>query len=229
MNFFNPTKPVIRTKQKDLDVQDLQGLWKIDLKIGNFLSFSSFYTRIDQVFLLWGWLSLLIFTIAQFLPISWMTQAYWWSVLTILGTVGMVMLTYYWARVENLIWVIYWWAVLMLIGVGLTNLGIFCGWGAILLNLCPLWLGLSALGYWGTGFGMRSYSFTLAGFLHLVAILFLPYLPSWQFLTTGIVIGGTLLLFAEIQWDMRPPIEYEVLTVEEITFNREQQRNRQMS
>lgn len=228
MNFFNPSEPIVRIKQQHLDVQDLKGLWKINWKIGNLTLFSRLYTRIDQVFLLFGWSSLIIFTIAQFLPISWTTQAYWWSALTAIGTLGMVALTYCWVKIERVTWLVYWWTLLMAVGLGLTNLGLFCGWGEILLNLCPLWLGLSALGYWATGLGLQSRAFIMAGFLHLLAIFGLPYLTAWQFLATGIVMGGTLLFLAEVQWDMRLPLESALLTVEQLAFNREQQRKRQM-
>lgn len=229
MVFFNPSEPLLRAKQKHLDVQDLKGLWQIDLKVGDRTLFSNFYTSIDRIFLLWGWSCLIIFAIPQFLPIAWTTQAYWGSVLTIIGILAMAILSYCWVRVERVTWLVYGWTVLMAIGLGLTNLGIFCGWGLILLNLCPLWLGLSAAGYLATGIGLRSRTFLLAGIFHLLAIPFLSYLPAWQFLITGAVVGGTLLLLAEIQWDMRPPIESNLLTAQQLAFNREQQRRRQMS
>lgn len=229
MTFFNPTEPIIRSKQPELDIQDLTGLLKINLKFGKITILSSFYTRIDQVFLLWGWISLIIFIIAQFLPISWMTQAYWWSILTVIGTLGMTGLSYYWVKIEQVAWIVYWWMLLMLIGLGLTNLGIFGAWGDILMNLCPLWLGLCALGYIGTGIGLRSRAFLLAGFLHIIGMFLLPYLIGWQFLASGLIMGGTLLFFAEVQWDMRSPIESYLLTAEELAFNQQQHQRRQMT
>lgn len=229
MAFFNPTEPIIRSKQPELDIQDLKGLLKINLKLGNITILSSFYTRIDQVFLLWGWISLLIFIIAQFLPISWITQAYLWSTLTVIGTLAMTGLSYYWVKIEQVTWIVYWWMLLMLIGLGLTNLGIFGGWGDILMNLCPLWLGLCSLGYIGTGIGLRSRAFLLAGFLHIIGIFLLPYLIAWQFLASGLIMGGTLLFFAEVQWDMRSPIESYLLTAEELAFNQQQHQRRQIN
>jgi hypothetical protein len=229
MSFFPSTNPIIRPKQKDLDFQDLKGLWKINLKLGKIRLYSRFYTRIDQVFLLWGLFTFIIFAIAQFLPISWITQAYLGSVLTVVGGIGMIVLSYCWSRIEGVTWIVYWWTLLILVGMVMTNLGIFWGVGIILANLCPLWLGLSALGYWGTGIGLGSRSFILAGFVHLLSIFLLPYVPSWQFLTTGGIIGGILLLFAEIQWDMRPPIESNWLTPEQVAFNLQQARKRQIS
>lgn len=229
MTFFNPTEPIIRIKQPELDIQDLKGLLKIHLKLGNITILSSFYTRIDQVFLLWGWISLIIFMIAQFLPISWITQAYWWSTLTIIGTLGMTGLSYYWVKIEQVAWIVYWWMLLMLIGLILTNFGIFGGWSDILMSLCPLWLGLCAFGYLGTGIGLRSRAFLIAGFLHIIGIFLLPYLISWQFLASGLIMGGTLLFFAEVQWDMRSPIESYLLTAEQLAFNQQQHQRRQMN
>ena len=226
MSFLDPTNPIIRGKQEQLTFQDIKGLWRINLKIGNFTLYSGFHTRIDQVFLLWGGLVFIIFAIAQFFPISWTNQAYWWSVLTAGATLGMIALSYCWSRIEGVIWIIYWWSLLLLVGVGLTDFGIFCGVGSILLNLCPLWLGLSALGYWVTGMGLRSRTFILAGLLHLLGIFLLPYLAQWQFLATGTIIGGILLLLAELQWDMRPLMESSHLTEEQLAFNREQRRKR---
>lgn len=229
MSFFNPTEPILRSKQEALDFQDRQGLLCLQWQIGKKKIFSSFYTRIDQVFILWGVICAGIFITAQFLPISWAIQAGLWSTLTLIGTVGMVVLTHFWVKVESLKWVLYSWVILMIGGVMLTDLSIFLGWGQVLIRLCPMWLGLSALGYFCTGLGMRSRAFTLAGILHILGIALLNYVGSWQFLTTGVVMVASLLLFAEIQWDMRPPIEYKLLTVEQKQFNQQQHKLRHIS
>ncbi|HAJ63681.1 MAG TPA: hypothetical protein DCP31_34325, partial [Cyanobacteria bacterium UBA8543] len=89
MSFFNPSEPIIRSKQESLDFQDRQGLLRIHLELGNKTLISAFYTRIDQVFILWGFISAIIFVSAQFVPISWVIQAGFWSVLTLFGTVAM--------------------------------------------------------------------------------------------------------------------------------------------
>src|SRR5919202_892023 len=107
MSFFNPSEPILRSKQEALDFQDRQGLLRIDIKIGQKTLISAFYTRIDQVFVLWGVISAAIFITAQFLPISWVIQAALWSVLTLMGTVTMVTLTHFWVKVERLRWVLY--------------------------------------------------------------------------------------------------------------------------
>jgi hypothetical protein len=95
------------------------------------------------------------------------------------------------------------------------------------MYLCPIWLGLSAIGYLCTGIGMRSRAFILAGIVHIVGIILLPYVGGWQFLTTGIVMAANLLMFAEVQWDMRPPVNYSLLSREQKQFNEEQYKLRQ--
>ncbi|MGC9526525.1 MAG: hypothetical protein ACP5D7_13400 [Limnospira sp.] len=226
MSFFHPTEPIIRRKQEDLDVQDLKGLLQVNWKLGQKTLISNTYTRIDQVFLIWGWMTLIIFAIAQFMPISWTTQAYWWSALTLFGTLGMVALTRCWVRIERVSWLLYGWAILMAAGLGLTNFGIFWGRPEILLNLCPLWLTVCGLGYFLTAFALRSRTFLLSGSIHISGIFLLSYFPTWQFLTTGLIMAGTMLFLAETQWDMRPPIDSPFLTVQELAFNRQQQKKR---
>jgi hypothetical protein len=229
MSLFNLNEPVFRCKQEILDIQDLRGLWRINFKILNYTIFSGIYTQIDQVFIIWGLIAAAIFMTAQFLPISWMIQAIFWSVLTLIGTIFMVTMTWFWATVERLIWVIYCWAFLMLVGLLVTDLSIVLGWGNVLLNLCPMWLGLSAVGYFCTGLGLRSRSFCLTGIVHMLAIAVLPHVGVWQFLTTGAVMAISLMFLAEVQWDMRSPIEYSLLTVEQQQFNQQQQQLRQIA
>lgn len=229
MTFFNPTEPILRNKQESLDYQDRQGLLRIHIEIGDKTLISAFYTRIDQVFILWGLISGVIFITAQFLPISWVIQAVVWTALTVIGTSVMVFLTHFWVKVERLQWILYCWVSLMLGGVVLTDLSIFLGWGEVLMRLCPLWLGLSAVGYFCTGVGMRSRAFILAGLVHVFGIAALPYTGSLQFLFTGIIMAVSLLMFAEVQWDMRPPIEYNLLTLEQKQFNQKQYQLRQLS
>ena len=198
MALFNQGQPIIRRKQEALDFQDRQGLWKFKVAIHNKTLFSSFYTRIDQVFVVWGLIT------------------------------GMTILTHFWVKVERLRWVLYAWIILMLGGVVITDFGILLGWSQVLMNLCPLWLSLSAFGYFCTGWGLRSRAFIFAGLVHLLGMLVLPYFIGWQFLATGVIMAANLLMFAETQWDMRPPIEnYALLTEQEKLFNREQHLIRQ--
>lgn len=224
---FNLSTPLLRIKQKEVDIQDLCGLLKIHWQVGQTTIINNIYTRIDQVFVIWAVIIMGIFITAQFSPINWQSQAILWSILTIFGTVGMICLSYFWVLVEQLLWVVLLWAGLMLFGLGITNIGIFGSVPGILANLCPLWLGLSAFGYIVMGWGMYSRTFILMGIWHLLGILFLPYLLGWQFLTTGLIMASSLFLLSELQWDMRPPIESKILTSEEIGFNQRQNQLRQ--
>jgi len=201
MTFFNPDAPLLCRKQNVLELPDLPGLWRFHWQIGDFTLFSSFYTRLDQVCLVWGAISTLIFVTAQFAPISWLTQAVWWSALTLIGTVGMVALIPSWLHLDGLGWILRSWLFLMLFGLVLTNLSLFLGWGEVLIHLCHLWLGLVALGYLLTGLGMRSRTLLLSSLVHLLTIAALPFVGAWQFLTTGVVFGVTVLLLAIFQWD----------------------------
>lgn len=201
MVFFNPEIPIITRKKSAFAIQDLPGLWRIHWQLFGVTVLSTFYTRHDQACLLWGVLSASIFITAQFMTLSWVAQAMLASVLTLVGIAGMLYLTWYLIKVETLSWVLSGWAVLMGIGILLTDLGVFLGWGQILMQICPLWLGLSAIGYAGTGLGMRSRAFLFVSLLHLIAIGILPYVSPWQPLITGLIISGSVFLIAELQWD----------------------------
>jgi len=201
MTFFNPNAPLLCLKPNVLALPDSPGLWRCHWQVGNITLVSTFYTPLDQVCLFWGVISIGIFVTAQFVPISWTTQAVWWSILSLIGTRGMVVLTPSWLREEGLGWVLNSWVILMLLGVALTDLSIFLGWGQILMSLCPLWLGLVALGYLGTGLGMRSRTLIITGLVHLLGIGILPYVGAMQFLATGIIMGGSSVLLAVFQWD----------------------------
>jgi hypothetical protein len=228
MQLFNLAQPILRHKQTALDYQDQIGLLRVHWQIGSWTIFSRFYTRIDQVFIIWGMITAVIFGVAQFCPIDWTVQAIIWTGLTGIGTAGMVGLAWFWVTVERLRWVVHGWAVLMSLGILYTDLGILGGWWQLLPYLCPLWLGVSAVGYLITGLGMRSRAFLVAGAWHLIGIVLLPHAGSWQYLSTGAVMTGSLLLLSEMQWDMRPPIHFELLTVEQKHFNQEQHRLRQL-
>lgn len=222
MAFFSSTEPPFRTKQHALDFQDLWGAWRLEFRLGRQTLFSARYTRVDQAFLLWGLLSISLFAIGQLLPLSWTTQAVAGSVLTVLGMIGMAALTLFWAKVESLAWLIHLWVGLMLLGVLLTDYGIWCGSSLILMHLCPLWLGISAMGYLITGSGLRSRAFLIIAGVHLGSICLLPLMATWQFLGTGIVIGGSLLLLAQVQWDMNSESDYLLLTEAQKAFNQQQ-------
>ena len=212
MTFFNYSVPPLRRKQLNMDVQESEGLWQVQFPQGKDRFYSKFYTCLDRACLLWSLLLIPMFGTAQFFPVSWMLQAALWSVLGLVGTAAMVSMTYSWVKVERLTWVLYGWVILMLLGLVLTDLGIFLGWGKVLANLCPLWLGICGIGYLGTGFAVRSRAILAASLFHLAAILILPYIGGWSFLFTGAVMVFSLLVLAELQWDMQHPINYAALT-----------------
>ncbi len=227
MTFFNSREPLLRRKQIHLDIQDLQGLiqWRLTLKQRTLVSW--LYTRIDQVFLLWGWITAVIFLTPHFFPaMSWGRQAIWWSMVTFLGIAAMNSLAWFWVRIEHFRWLIYLWSSLMAVGLGLTDYGIVSGSGFILAHLCTLWLALCALGYGVMGVGMKSRTFLLVALLHVVIIPVIPLMIGHQFLVTAATISGSLFLLAEVQWDMRPPITSPALTADQQAFNREQWRRR---
>lgn len=200
MTFFNPNAPLLCRKQSIVGLPDSPGLWRLHWQVGDLTLYSTFYTQLDQACIVWGVISALIFVTAQYVPISWFTQAIWWSVLTVTGTLSMVALTPSWVK-QELGWLLYSWTILMLLGLVITDFSICLGWATVLMNLCPLWLGLIALGYLATGIGMRSRTLILTGMVHLLGIFILPYCAAWQFLFTGIITGVTPLLLAEFQWD----------------------------
>jgi len=214
MTFFNYSVPLLRRKPLNIEVQDLEGLWQVQFPLGKDRFYSKFYTCLDRACLLWSLLLIPMFGTAQFFPVSWMVQAGLWSLLSLGGTAAMVSMTYSWVKREGMTWVLYGWVILMLLGLLLTDLGIFLGWEKVLPNLCPLWLGISGIGYLGTGFAVRSRALLTTSFFHLSAILILPYTSGWSFLFTGAVMVFSLLVLAELQWDMRHPINYATLTPE---------------
>lgn len=161
------------------------------------------FTEIDRAFLVWGVLTLVIFSLAQFSSLSWTTQSSIDAALTGIGITSTSKLTWRLACSERLRWVVCLWAVLMASGMISTAYGIFCGVGIILANLCILWLSVCALGYLVMGIGLGSRSFTAASIIHALGILFLVLHPAHQFLTSGLVIAFTLFFFSFVPWDMR--------------------------
>lgn len=200
-NFFSDDLPLLRRKRSAYEIEDLPGLWRIHWQLGDTVIISTFYTRIDQACFLWGIISAIIFFTAQFALIDWSTQAILWSVLTLAGMVVMVERSHVWRTVEPISQVVSAWAWLMTLGIVITDLSIFLGWGQILASLCAIWLVLNALGYFYSSWKMRSRAFGLMGLMHLAGIVVLPYVGVWQFVVTGILIGFSALLLAELQWD----------------------------
>lgn len=200
-DWFTLTSPLLKRKRSAFEIEDLPGIWRIHWQLGDTTLLSTFYTRIDQACLVWGIISALIFSVAQFCAIDWRLQAILWTGLTLIGTIAMVQLSHHWRSIKPLSDVIDAWVFLMLFGVGLTDLGVFLGWGFLLVNLCPLWLILDGMGYLYTGAKMRSRAFAFIGLLNLAGLALLPHISEWQFLATGLITGISTLLMAELQWD----------------------------
>ena len=201
MNLLHSTKPILRRKQRDIYCQEYQSLVSLYLKIAGKTLYSGLYSCLDQVFIIWGLIVAAIFVTAQFLPISWTTQAIVWSILTLAGTLSMMILTHFWVKQQQLNWILYLWVMLMVSGVILTDCSIFLGWGWLLIHLSHLWLGLCSLGYIITALGLNSRALLLVGLGHLLGLFILPYVMGWQFLATAVIMVVSLLVLAETQWD----------------------------
>jgi len=209
MSFFNSEIPIVVWKKPPAEASLAPDVWQLHLKLGDHTIFSGFYNRHDQACLIWGAIAMVIFLMAQFMPINWMAQALFATILTCLGVVGMLFLTWSFARYERLSWVLASWTGLMLIGAIVTYQGMFGGWSWALIHICHLWLGLSGVGYLVTGMGMRSRLFLLLSALHFAAIALLPIFPGWNPLITGIVISLSAFFIAELQWDANGVCEYQ--------------------
>ncbi|MGB3788123.1 MAG: hypothetical protein WA949_08935 [Phormidesmis sp.] len=207
MTSFDFRDTIETHENESLGVQDLGGLLNIrfqpyfKLKAQNWLSFH--FSSIDQAFLVWGGLTLIIFLTGQFSSMSWMTQATLDAALTGTGIAWASGLTWTLIDDKRLNWVIFLWAGLMTLGMSVTAYGIYGCVSGIMVSLCPLWMGLCALGYGAMAAGMRSHAFTAACLVHTLAIPVLYHQPSWQYLTTGLVISLTLLFFSIVPWDMQ--------------------------
>lgn len=161
MGFFNESVPTLCCKQPVLDIQDLQGLWRVQWGYRDIVFRSTFYTRLDQACLLWGILCAVIFLTLQFCSINYFVQAALWSLLTLMATIATIYWTKFWVQVEQATWVLYCWAVLMILGLAVTDLVLWLQWGRGMLYLCSLWLGFNAVGYFCNGFALRSRQNTL--------------------------------------------------------------------
>lgn len=185
----------------------MPGLWRVHWRMGDRTLISTFYTRHDQACILWSLLSAIIFSTIQFVSLSWAVQAILASGLTFLGVLSMIALTQQRVQMDGLHSVLWCWVLLMLIGALLTDLSVFLGWGWLLVQLCSLWLTLSAIGYFYTGVKMRSRAFLLLSVVHWVGVLLLPWLQGWHFLTTGFIIATSVWLVGELRWDWVRQVE----------------------
>ncbi|NCJ07839.1 hypothetical protein GS597_15245 [Synechococcales cyanobacterium C] len=223
----SPSEPLLRSKQSALDIQDLKGLLHLRWRWGDWVVLDAHYTRIDQVFMLWGLIAGVIFMTAEWAPLLWTTQALLWSVVTLSISAIMIRLSWCWARIERLRWLVCFWASLMLLGVVITDIGIFGHWGWLMGHLCLLWLELCAFGYGVSAIAVQSRSLGTVGLIHGLSGVAIANLSTHSFGMTALIMAGTLLLLGEYQWDMRPPIHFHHLTPEERQFNQQQQLLRQ--
>ncbi len=207
MYFFKPKQPILQQKKLTLNAEETALMKCFEVKILESFYLCGIYTCIDQAMLIWGLVSGIIFISAQFLAISWIEQAIFWSIITFIGIIAMWWLTHTWTFVEKISNLLYCWGFLMISGVIITDYAIASGWGFMLMHLCDLWLTLSAIGYIVTGFMLRSRAFFLAAFVHLLTIFILPWFMAWQFAITGLVMMSNLIIFSEGQWDMLLPRE----------------------
>ncbi|MEO0887854.1 MAG: hypothetical protein AAFY54_18275 [Cyanobacteria bacterium J06648_10] len=198
-NFSHPSATPVLDRQHSFD-------WLKGHVISSLNAFfSRHFTEIDQAFVVWSALTLFMFSLGQFSTLSWTTQAILDAGLTGIGIATTSGLTWAIACQAKLRWVVLLWAMLMAAGSLITAYGIFCGHALILLNLCPLWLGLCAVGYGAMAAGMKSRCFTAAFWVHLSAMLFLSHTASYQFFTSGLVIALTLFFFSIVPWDREEP------------------------
>lgn len=214
MPFFKSTQPILQRKKLSSDTRQLLSMKCLRIKSAEKFWLSGIYTCIDQAMLVWGVVAAIIFFSAQFLPISWVDQAFFWSIVTIIAIVVMTVLTYSWTVWEKVSGLLYCWIFLMILGIVVTDGAIALSWGSILSHLCELWLGLSAIGYLVTGWMMRSRAFFLATIIHGGMIFLIPLFSGWQFAVTGLVMMSNLLLFSEVQWDMLLPRELKEYSLE---------------
>jgi hypothetical protein len=207
MAFFNTEVPILTRKPPVLEAPPSPEIWQVQWQLHSHLRWSSFYTRHDQACLIWGAITALIFSIAQFLPLSWTTQALIATSLTALGSLIMAGLTWHYTQVDRLAWILHTWLLLMILGTLLTNLSLWYSWNPILIALCPLWLGLCGIGYLITGLGMRSRLILLCSALHFLVLLLLPHIGR-QILLTGLTISASVTALSELQWDSNGVCNY---------------------
>lgn len=198
---LTPRQPIFCFKQALPAADERMGLIALHyhLPVGRVLK--TYYTRLDQALLLWGAVTAIIFSVAQFSYLDWQTQAIADSILTLGAVLATIALTWQWATAKRVRWVLGLWSCLMSGAIALSDYGILMGNGLILRHLCTGWLSICALGYWVTAIGMRSQALKLIAMLHLGTVPLLVAMAAGQFLLTGSVLTLSLWLLATLQWD----------------------------
>ena len=80
MYFFKPKQPILQKKKLSLESENLILMKCLTVKPLEKLNLCGLYTCVDQAMFVWGVLSGIIFISAQFLPVSWIDQAIFWSI-----------------------------------------------------------------------------------------------------------------------------------------------------
>lgn len=192
--------PIFQLKRVLIDPVDLHGVLYIQWGSKNRTFISTYLTQLDQALAVWGGVTAIIFCVAQFYTLSWTVQMVVWAILSTTAMLVCNRLAWFWVTTRQKRWILYTWSILVLIGLSLSAYGIFAGQGLILGNLCSIWLGVCAIGYFITGVGIQAPALSLMGTIHLGAIPVLTALPSWQFLLTGATMSSCLFCLAAFQW-----------------------------
>ena len=191
---------IFRLKQNLTNPVDCHGVWYFKLDLFNQGCASTYLTRLDQALIVWAVAIAAIFFIAQFYPLNWKVQAVVWSILSCIAVWASGKLAWFWVTARQKRWILYCWSCLVLGGLYLTDYGIFTEWGILLVHLCSIWLGISAIGYFATGIGMRAPALSWIGIVHVGAIPILSLFPIYQFLLAGIVMFSSLFCLAAFEW-----------------------------
>ena len=196
-------RPIFCWKRALPGLEERAGLMTISWRSSGGRVFKTYFTRLDQALLLWGGVTSIIFLTAQFSSLDWLTQAFYDSLLTIAATAMTVCMTWQWASVKRVRWILGIWSIVMMSAIGLSDYSIVVGNGLILQHLCTGWLSACALGYFITAIGLRSRAMMLVGFVHLGAVAACGSFLPWQFLLTGSVLTCSLWMLGILQWDHR--------------------------
>lgn len=225
MTFFKPKQKILQRKQLSSNAQQFLSMQCIRVRFLEKLSLSGIYTCVDQAMVVWGVLAAIIFFGGQFLPIDWVTQGIFWSIFTFFGVGIMTYLTYSWTLWEKISPLLHTWIFLMIFGTILTDCSLIYGWGWFIGYLCHFWLLISAIGYFISGWIVRSRAFFLASIIHGLAIICLPLVMGWQFAFTGLIMMGNLFIFSEGQWDMLLPRELKEYSTVKVDQNVKSMKN----
>ena len=196
-------QPIFCWKRVLPDPEERPGLIALSCRLPGGRVLETYFTRLDQALLLWGGVTAIIFLTAQFSYLDWLTQAFYDSILTISATAITVCMTWQWATVKQVRWILGIWSIVMVFAIGLSDYSIVAGNGLILQHLCTAWLSACAIGYFITAIGLSSRAMMLVGCMHLVTVAACWSFLPWQFLIAGSVLTCSLWMLGLLQWDHR--------------------------